>query len=579
MAQQDYLSKAGGQFGTLAGSILSDRRRRKKKDAITALAISAFVETLGAKNRQLDQELKDSLENINTNYTNIFQNNAELYRLAEDDRKDYLDYVDDKEGYLNKKAIESFNVDPIVTADKDLGNYSNIGNLDDKSREKALEIFNDYKEKEKQRIESRGKDPAVYITTPTKFNELIMNEFNAAIAQVKDDPTKQGAIKGWFSKNFGEGTVKQAELKESLENARRLREKQQRLVKYSDTYEGKEEIKIQEIVEANKKATSEIQESNPDYFDFKTNIKGIEEQQKALSKKFNTANYVLNIDDLHSAGELGVPIPGFSGFNRLIADERETLVSASKKARTFINNNQNPLDFLSGDERRVYAIAIGTSVLEYENKKLSQEISRLNIDKAKQPLPFDVAELNSLRKDENYLATVKSGIEDAAFNKGETFTEAFNRLSTEDMDAMIDYVVQTAATLRYYDQGQKYKAGRADNLAVMDAIEIQIGGLYKSGEGLFGREQYGVEYVDPFTINILDEEINSIEDAETLKKLLNTKKYIQNKMIRTGPSVNDRMSLSPDKEGKVYDDESSDYIFITALNEKTGRIEWTYLER
>ena len=46
MAQKDYLSQVGGQFGSLAGSILSSRRRRKKKDAITALAISAFVETL-----------------------------------------------------------------------------------------------------------------------------------------------------------------------------------------------------------------------------------------------------------------------------------------------------------------------------------------------------------------------------------------------------------------------------------------------------------------------------------------------------------------------------------------------------
>ena len=29
MAQQDYFSKVGGQYGQLAGSILSDKRRRK----------------------------------------------------------------------------------------------------------------------------------------------------------------------------------------------------------------------------------------------------------------------------------------------------------------------------------------------------------------------------------------------------------------------------------------------------------------------------------------------------------------------------------------------------------------------
>ena len=62
MAQQDYFSKIGGQYGQLAGSILSDKRRRKKKDAFTALAVGAFVETLGAKNRQLQQGLADFIE-------------------------------------------------------------------------------------------------------------------------------------------------------------------------------------------------------------------------------------------------------------------------------------------------------------------------------------------------------------------------------------------------------------------------------------------------------------------------------------------------------------------------------------
>ena len=151
MAQKDYLSQVGGQFGSLAGSILSSRRRRKKKDAITALAISAFVETLGSKNRQLQQDLKDSLDNINTNYAPIFQNNAELHALRRDDRNDYFNDLDDKEGYVNTKAIEAFNVDPLVTADKDLGSYSNIGNLDEESRVKALEIYKYYKLKEEEK--------------------------------------------------------------------------------------------------------------------------------------------------------------------------------------------------------------------------------------------------------------------------------------------------------------------------------------------------------------------------------------------------------------------------------------------
>ena len=43
MAQQDYFSKIGGQYGQLAGSILSDKRRRKKKDAFTAKLIADQV--------------------------------------------------------------------------------------------------------------------------------------------------------------------------------------------------------------------------------------------------------------------------------------------------------------------------------------------------------------------------------------------------------------------------------------------------------------------------------------------------------------------------------------------------------
>ena len=109
MAQQDYFSGAGSKFGQLAGSILSSKRRRKKRAAITALALSAFVETLGAKNRQLQQGLTDAVADVNDNYSDIFQNNKDIWEANDEKRAALRLYEDEYSLYLvHHLALHSF---------------------------------------------------------------------------------------------------------------------------------------------------------------------------------------------------------------------------------------------------------------------------------------------------------------------------------------------------------------------------------------------------------------------------------------------------------------------------------------
>ena len=179
MAQQDYLSKAGGQFGTLAGSILSDRRSRKKKDALTSLAISAFIETLGAKNRQLDQELKDSLSAVKDNYADIFQNNQDIWNNNSDKRVALRKYEDEysRDKYLNDEAINLFNNDKDLVAQYGSNPWSRVKKygadaLSTEEYQAAQDLFGEYKELAEDNIKTFRDNPATSFKTFTDFNKL-----------------------------------------------------------------------------------------------------------------------------------------------------------------------------------------------------------------------------------------------------------------------------------------------------------------------------------------------------------------------------------------------------------------------
>jgi predicted DNA-binding protein (UPF0278 family) len=250
MAQQDYLSKAGGQFGTLAGSILSDRRSRKKKDAYTALAISAFIETLGAKNKQLDQDLEDSIKDVNENFT--IGNLSRQYQWEEEKeaRGLYNDYLDNPETTINNYAIQLYDEDPnIIGMDV---NFRTRGKLTGDAKVIEEELWQSKKQKAKEYLEALANNPLTAKPTFQTFNQVYYNEHKSAIRRLKDDPSKQGAIRSWINKKFPEKyDARIAELDVALEEQRKkVAQQEQRPVKVKEekVYTKEEAIdRVQEV--------------------------------------------------------------------------------------------------------------------------------------------------------------------------------------------------------------------------------------------------------------------------------------------------------------------------------------------
>ena len=600
MAQQDYLSKAGGQFGTLAGSILSDRRRRKKKDAITALAISAFVETLGAKNRQLDQELKDSLEEVNFNYANLFEENKELYNLKEEDRNNYRSYLDNKEEYLHNEAVKLFNSNRnLQTELGSLSPYSEVNQekMDPESYKAAIKVYEAFRRQAEADILERGKNPGVSIATYSEFKKPLMDEYKAALAQVKDDPTKKGALRNWWNKAFGEdkegnkrfGMVEVAELENNLANARRIRENRDSALQ-APRIQDSENAAIDETIAINQKANSIVrEESLPTYadsivplnYDFKTNAQVLKENKEAFSKKINGLEedekgnripYKISMDDIIKSIEYNIRIPGFSDLGMLMNDQREELVKIAVKIQS---NPDTPLwqeGFLTDNEKRIWSIAINQDIDRMQTSKLELRRSKILLDKAiadatdlKTVTRKELLEVYSKEDDKVIFEnTIKNVLEEARYAPIKDIYN--NKISEETKNGFRKNVTEGAILLQKYNKGMSYSD------ALRQSIDLQMGGFYQYREDpstfynpmTWGEQPtYRHEYVNMEDLKLLDRSpmATTNYDADRVVDLLNNKKYIQNMKGK------DNKPLKPVSSDRSFVDGDYEY-FVEAVTPK-----------
>lgn len=600
MAQQDYLSKAGGQFGSLAGSILSDRRRRKKKDAITALAISAFVETLGAKNRQLDQELKDSLEEVNFNYANLFEENKELYNLKEEDRNNYRSYLDNKEEYLHNEAVKLFNSNRnLQTELGSLSPYSEVNQekMDPESYKAAIKVYEAFRRQAEADILERGKNPGVSIATYSEFKKPLMDEYKAALAQVKDDPTKKGALRNWWNKAFGEdkegnkrfGMVEVAELENNLANARRIRENRDRALQ-APRIQDSENAAIDETIAINQKANSIVrEESLPTYadsivplnYDFKTNAQVLKENKEAFSKKINGLEedekgnripYKISMDDIIKSIEYNIRIPGFSDLGMLMNDQREELVRIAVKIQ---NNPDKPIwqeGFLTDNEKRIWSIAINQDIDRMQTSKLELQRSKILLDKAiadatdlKTVTRKELLEVYSNEDDKTIFEnTIKNVLEEAQYANIKDIYN--NKISEQTQKGFRKNVTEGAILLQKYNKGMSYSD------ALRQSIDLQMGGFYQYREDpsvfynfmTWGEQPtYRHEYVNMEDLKLLDRSpmATTNYDADRVVDLLNNKKYIQNM------NGKDNKPLKPVSSNRSFVDGDYEY-FVEAVTPK-----------
>ena len=575
MAQENYLS--GSQFGQVAGSLLAGRKKKDKKDFRKALLASAIFEGLGTIQKNQKQSIVDGVNEVKDKYTDIFQNNQVLYELQSKNRAKYQSYVEDNDGYLQKEAIRLFNEHPNSQAEGI--QYSDIRGLNPESKKHAIAEYTRLREEAEATILELGKNPAVSKATPTQYNALAKAEYKAALAQVEDDPYKQGLIKSAFAKIFGTGAKTQNDLSVALSTAKDLRVAREGLSSPSESIKEQDDKEIKDILNANKKAANNIKDGNPDFFDYINTEEDLKLKRTAFSSRINEAGYSYTLDDLNMAGELGIDLPGLPGFNKVMTEQRETLVNAAKTAREAYQQGIHPFEVLEAEEAVVYGLAIGTSSDTYKGNKIQLELNELRLDAVKNPEveKMDIAKVNNLISNKNNIALAESQILSIARETDSNlFMQITNKLPKIEFSAMKSRVIITAEQL-LREQSSKYKGAEAFNNAITDAVNIQLIGLYAAYEpkalNFFDGQNIKHETVDINDFRLLQADIETNDQAEMLVKRINKKQYMQNQKIEEDGK---EMTLVPDEIGKDFTEGNYRFFVIQANEDDPESLRWSW---
>ena len=575
MAQEDYLS--GSAFGQVAGSLLASNKKKDKKERNKALLATVLFETLGALQLNQKQKIVDGVNDVKDKYTDIFQNNQVLYELQSKNRAKYQSYKEDNDGYLQKEAIRLFNEHPNSQAEGI--QYSDIRGLNPESKKHAMAEYARLREEAEKTILELGKNPAVSTATPTQYNALAKAEYKAALAQVEDDPYKQGLIKSAFAKIFGTGAKTQNDLSVALSTAKDLRVAREGLSSPSESIKEQDDKEIKDILNANNNAANEIKDGNPDFFDYISTEEDLKLKRTAFSSRINEAGYSYTLDDLNMAGELGIDLPGLPGFNKVMTEQRETLVSASKKARVAYKNNQHPFAVLEGEEAVVYGLAIGTSLDTYKGNQITRQLNELRLEAALNPEieQLDLAMVNKSINDKNNIALAQNQILSIARETDSTlYMQITEKLPDTQLSAMTSNVIITAEQL-LREQGSKYRGAEAFSNAIKDAVNIQLIGLYDaytpSNFNPFDNRNIKHEMVDINDFRLLNADIETNDQAEMLVKRINKKQYMQNQKIEEDGK---EMTLVPDEIGKDFTEGNYRFFVIQANEDDPESLKWSW---
>jgi hypothetical protein len=575
MAQENYLS--GSQFGQVAGSLLAGRKKKDKKDFRKALLASAIFEGLGTIQKNQKQSIVDGVNEVKDKYTDIFQNNQVLYELQSKNRAKYQSYVEDNDGYLQKEAIRLFNEHPNSQAEGI--QYSDIRGLNPESKKHAMAEYTRLREEAEATILELGKNPAVSKATPTQYNALAKAEYKAALAQVEDDPYKQGLIKSAFAKIFGTGAKTQNDLSVALSTAKDLRVAREGLSSPSESIKEQDDKEIKDILNANKKAANNIKDGNPDFFDYINTEEDLKLKRTAFSSRINEAGYSYTLDDLNMAGELGIDLPGLPGFNKVMTEQRETLVNAAKTAREAYQQGIHPFEVLEGEEAVVYGLAIGTSSDTYKGNKIQLELNKLRLDAVKNPEVdrLDFTMVNKSIRDKNNIELAKNKILSIARETDlNLFMQITNKLPKIEFSAMTSNVIITAEQL-LREKGSKYRGAEAFSNAITDAVNIQLIGLYTAYEpkmlNFFDGQNIKHETVDINDFRLLQTDIETNDQAEMLVTRINKKRYMQNQKLEEDGK---EMTLVPDEIGKYFKEGNYRFVVIQANKDDPESLKWSW---
>ncbi len=225
----NYLS--GSQFGNVAGALLARKRKVDKNQARKAIFASAIFETIGALQRKQQTNLNTDIENINTQFQDIFVNNREEWDGSKVNRQaiEEADRIGE-EAYLNKRVNE--NIDYLLEG---FGvSWDQKNNQSEEVQNKMMAIYNKQRKREKEILDLLKQNPVNTYNSFSQYNKAAKNEYLAALNAVKDDPTRKGLLAAAFNRIFrtekdAEGNLtstnaQKIELENSLETANRERQ-------------------------------------------------------------------------------------------------------------------------------------------------------------------------------------------------------------------------------------------------------------------------------------------------------------------------------------------------------------------
>tara|TARA_B100001094_G_C18178228_1_gene799230 strand:- start:1053 stop:2966 length:1914 start_codon:yes stop_codon:yes gene_type:complete len=225
----NYLS--GSQFGNVAGALLARKRKVDKDQARKAIFASAIFETIGALQRKQQTNLNTDIENINTQFQDIFVNNREEWDGSKVNRQaiEEADRIGE-EAYLNKRVNE--NIDYLLEG---FGvSWDQKNNQSEEVQNKMMAIYNKQRKREKEILDLLKQNPVNTYNSFSQYNKAAKNEYLAALNAVKDDPTRKGLLAAAFNRIFrtekdAEGNLtstnaQKIELENSLETANRERQ-------------------------------------------------------------------------------------------------------------------------------------------------------------------------------------------------------------------------------------------------------------------------------------------------------------------------------------------------------------------
>jgi len=295
----DYLS--GSQFGQVTGTLLARRRRQDKDQAKRALFASALFETFGAFQRRQKTNLNEDLQNLQSEYSNIFKDYEAKYNNEAKNRERLREYNSARQNeFLEREAQErlAFN---LTDKDKEaLGivSGSQLAQLDfsDVSvREQYNNLITRQKDFIRQEMDALKDNPFASSQSLSTLTEPVLKELQAKANQLKDDPARQGLFYAAIDRIFGDPdninkgpfAKQQIELKNAVDNAVKVRQEQD--TKYNNFVN-----QYKSIVPTNVENFSEEELLNVSDQRFKWNERTLEYQDKKqdeLFKVFASANY------------------------------------------------------------------------------------------------------------------------------------------------------------------------------------------------------------------------------------------------------------------------------------------------